>query len=164
MGTRTLPKVLRTTLDIGGPGRPWKRFTMRPRFSLLIALAALLLAPALASAQSDVVCVHTDASDPTRSTVPSDNDSPVQRRPARSHDCVLGPDGSLYVANDNNILRMNPDGKTSQLDGRVNGRRSTVGGREALAFNVTTLYINTGRAQACRTDGRHRADVTDIRA
>ena len=64
MGTRTLPFVLRTTLDMGGPGRPWKRFTMGPRFSLPVALAALLLAPAVASAVTDLYRLHANRQDP----------------------------------------------------------------------------------------------------
>ena len=54
------------------------------------------------------------------------------------HDCVFGPDGRVYAANGNNIVRIDSDGGnfttvTTDLDSAARG----------LAFNVTTLYINT---------------------
>lgn len=66
------------------------------------------------------------------------------------HDCVLGPDGRLYIANDNNILRINPT-NTSESS-LVNSLPLSFTPR-SLAFNVSTLYINTAASGVYRIEG-----------
>jgi hypothetical protein len=56
------------------------------------------------------------------------------------HDCVLGPDGWLYVANGTSILRLNVNPDAEDLDPESLSAGVQVRG---LGFNVTTLYFTT---------------------
>ena len=137
MGTRTLPKVLRTTLDIGGRGRPWKMFNIRPG---LIALAALLLAPALASAQPTLyVCSPSGKSFKSTERQGTRRSSQPERR--LSMIVYWVPMAGWYIANDLHIARVNlasPGSAPVFVNSVPLGSAA-----RGLAFNVTTLYINT---------------------
>ena len=164
MGTRTLPKVLRTTLDTGGPGRAWKMFTMRPRFSLLVALAVLLLVPALAWAGPTLyVCTPTAqvlkvvVSDSTATTtvlVPTPAGTAIA---GSLYDCVVGPDGYVYAATDKNILRVSTvDGSyrflkadSSDPTGHTRGPARPVGSTGTGATSPSGLPQRACQGTAC---------------
>ncbi len=143
MVTRTLPLVPRTTLDTGGPGRPWKRFTMRPRFSLPIALAVLLLAPGLAFAQPTDPIVYVCTPDAVIYKVVGTTSTKLYTGTGRFDHCDVGPDGYLYVLNNLRILRLDPTSKnTASSSAEFVGPQLETDGRGA-AFNASTYYINT---------------------
>jgi hypothetical protein len=102
------------------------------------ALLALLSLPVAASAQPTLyVCTPSARILKVNAGAPS----VLYTGTGRFDDCVLGPDGRLYVANDNNILQLDPTSPTTALATATfiaSGLQYTV---KALAFNVTTLYI-----------------------
>jgi hypothetical protein len=59
------------------------------------------------------------------------------------NDCVVGPDGWLYIAKANQIVRINPSVTTANVDDPVATLPSGAGDARGLSFNITTLYINT---------------------
>jgi hypothetical protein len=104
----------------------------------LPALAALLLVPAEAIAQPTVyVCtqaaqvVAIDATTKAAAVIYSGSGS--------FDDCALGPDGRLYVANGNQVLRFDPQNAFG-TDEPVATLPTAARG---LSFNITTLYVST---------------------
>jgi hypothetical protein len=65
---------------------------------------------------------------------------------ATYNDCVLGPDGWLYISKANQIVRINPDLAPSSIVEEPVGNPllQSAGEARGLSFNITTLYINTG--------------------
>lgn len=62
-------------------------------------------------------------------------------------DCVLGPDGWLYVANGSNILRLDPANPATAAASAVYVNPTPLPSTaRGLAFNVSTLYVNTATA------------------
>jgi hypothetical protein len=113
------------------------------RLLLPFGLAVVLLAPALASAQPNLyVCTPSAQVLTINGTTGALLD--VFTGTGTYHGCVLGPDGLLYIANDNNILRLNP---TTHANSFLPGPLSFT--PRDLAFNVSTLYItSSGGAQS----------------
>jgi hypothetical protein len=124
---------------------------MRSTLLLPVTLAAVLLAPAAASAQPTLyVCT------PTAQVLTVDGTSGatgvLYTGAGSFHDCVLGPDGWLYIANDTNIVRVNATtGSPSPAPLNSSPLPSAARG---LAFNVTTLYINTASSGVYKLVGR----------
>src|SRR5262245_42312137 len=56
------------------------------------------------------------------------------------NDCVIGPDGWLYIAKANQIVRINPS-SPGNSDDQVATLPSSAGDARGLSFNITTLYI-----------------------
>jgi len=101
--------------------------------TLPFALLALLSLPVAASAQPTLyVCTPSAKILKVNAGPPS----VVFSGTGTFEDCVLGPDGLLYIANDNSILRVSTDGASSSVI--ASGLSFRV---KSLAFNVTTLYI-----------------------
>ena len=70
------------------------------------ALAALLLPPAVAIAQPTLY-VCTPAAQVLQVNGTTGTTSVLFTGSGTFHGCVLGPDGRLYIANDNKIMRLN---------------------------------------------------------
>jgi hypothetical protein len=116
---------------------------MRPRFSLPIALAVLLLAPALAFAQSTDPIVYVCTPDAVIYKVVGTTSTKLYTGTGRFDHCDVGPDGYLYVLNNTKILRLNPTSKnTASSSAEFVGPELGSDGRGA-AFNASAYYINT---------------------
>jgi hypothetical protein len=115
MRSLTLPLALRATREMRVPELCWK-LIVRARLLVAVALAGLLLSPALASAQTQTkVYVCTPSAKLLELVVnePAGTLASVSSHNVGSgalEDCVAGPDGLIYVANGNNISRVEPGG------------------------------------------------------
>jgi hypothetical protein len=128
---------------------------MRARFSLPIALAALLLAPGVAAAAGPTLYVCTPTAQILTVDVTSKATAVLFTGSGTFSDCVLGPDGWIYVANGTNIIRVNQAGTASPTP-----VASSLGSEaRGLAFNVTTLYITTASSGVYKLVGQ--APVVD---
>jgi hypothetical protein len=108
------------------------------RIHALPALAALLMAPVDATAQP-AVYVCTPAAQVVAVNGTTGAAAVIYTGSGTFDDCVLGPDGRLYVANDTQVLRFDPLHPTS-TDEFV---ATLPTGARGLSFNVTTLYVST---------------------
>src|SRR5215211_7729680 len=61
---------------------------------------------------------------------------------ANFEDCLVGPDGRLYIANGTEIDRLDPTNKTT-AKATFEFVATVPSTARGLAFNVQTLYINT---------------------
>jgi hypothetical protein len=104
----------------------------------LPALAAVLLAPGEAAAQPTVY-VCTPAAQVVAVDATSKAATLIYTGSGAFSDCALGPDGRLYVANGNQVLRFDPANATG-TDETVATFLSAARG---LSFNITTLYVST---------------------
>jgi len=104
----------------------------------LPALAALLLAPGEATAQPTVY-VCTPAAQVVSVDATTKAAAVIYQGSGSFGDCALGPDGRLYVANDNQVVRFDPQDPYG-TDETVATLLSAARG---LSFNVTTLYVST---------------------
>src|SRR5207302_1270405 len=96
-----------------GPARGQGDFAMRP-LPILAALSVVLLAPALADAQpTTYVC--TPAAQVLTVDGTSGATAVLYTGSGSFSDCVLGPDGWLYVSNGTSILRFDPTSSATAL-------------------------------------------------
>ena len=108
------------------------------RIYALPALAALLVAPGEASAQPTVY-VCTPAAQVVAVDATTGAAAVIYTGSGSFNDCALGPDGRLYVANDSQVLRFDPQ-HPAATDEPVATLPTAARG---LSFNVTTLYVST---------------------
>lgn len=118
-------------------------------FRTLTALAAMLLAPGAAAAQPTAyICTPTGQVLTVNGT--TGTTAVIYTGSGGFDDCVVGPDGWLYVSNDFNILRLDPASPSSVEFVTSPSLPSKAMG---LAFNVATLYVNTASSGVWRLDG-----------
>ncbi len=113
------------------------------RLLLPFGLAVVLLAPALASAQSTNPIVYVCTPDAVIYKVVGTTSTKLYTGTGRFDHCDVGPDGYLYVLNNTHILRLDPTSKnTASSSAEFVGPELGSDGRGA-AFNASTYYINT---------------------
>jgi len=124
-------------------------------------LGALLIAPAIASAAlppgpqgSPTVYVCTADAQVLKIDGTTGASTVYANGAGTFDDCVVGPDGQLYIANGSKIVRLDLSGTAlSSTPVTVATLPSNAGAARGLAFNLSTLYINTASAGLYKLDG-----------
>jgi hypothetical protein len=115
----------------------------------LLALAVLALLPGVAAAQP-VVYVCTQAAQVVKvdaTNLPATT-GVIYNGSGSFNDCVFGPDGKLYVANQtatsNQVIRFDPASPPPSGQAQVvTTATALASAARSLRFNVTTLYVST---------------------
>jgi hypothetical protein len=114
-----------------------------------LVVGGLMLSAAPASAQPDLY-VCTPSAQVLLVNGTSGATSVLYTGTGSFYDCVLGPDGRLYIANGTSILRINTNGTGAET---VNASSPLASAARDLAFNVTTLYVNTASTGVYKLEG-----------